>query len=264
MNSARSTHFRPLQWLFVLLLVAGCAGRSTPPSIPTLETPEAFTESGTIAAPNRWWTAFGDTQLNQQVDRALTDNYSLNAAVFQVRAARALTRREASDFWPDIDGILGISTTGGPGENFQTYEVGLAGSYQVDLWGEIESRVDAQRYRAAATCWDYHAIALALSAEITSTWFALIEAHAEAELLEEQIKTNRTGLTLQEQRFGLGLIRSADVLRQRQLLESTLEQKVINAASIEVLEHQLAALLGEMPQGASYDPGTEFLSLIHI
>jgi len=261
MHSARSAHFRLLQWLLVLLLIAGCAGRSTPPSIPTLETPQAFTESGQITAPNRWWTAFGVAQLDQQVDRALTDNYTLTAAGFQVRAARALTRREASDFWPDIDGILGISTTGGPGENFQTYEVGLNGNYQVDLWGEIESRVDAQRYRAAATCWDYHAVALALSAEITSTWFALIEANAEAELLEEQIETNRTGLKLQEQRFGLGLIRSADVLRQRQLLESTLEQTAINATSIEVLEHQLATLLGEMPQGASYQTGTTFPEL---
>lgn len=260
MRSAFPSRFRHFQWLAVLLLVTGCADRSVR-SIPTIETAPAFTQSGDLAAPNRWWTAFGDDKLNQYVSEALTDNYSLAAAAYRVRSARAVTRNEASDFWPDIDGTVGLSTRGGPGDNFETYELGLSGNYQVDLWGEIQSRVDAQRYRAIASCFDYHAIGLALSAEITSTWFSLIEAHAQADLVKEQIEANRTGLTLQEQRFGLGLIGSADVFRQRQLLESTLEQQAINESEIAVLEHQLATLLGEMPQGASYQPGTTFPEL---
>ncbi len=114
-----------------------------------------------------------------------------------------------------------------------------------------------ERFRAEATCFDYQAFALTLSAEIARNWFSLIEANAQVELLDEQIKINRRGLEIQESRFGLGLIRSADVLRQRQLLESTLEQAVVAKARIEVLEHQLAVLLGEMPQIASFETGSE-------
>ena len=243
-------------WLVFLLLFVGCADRNVRGTLPTLQPSPDFTENGTSTAPNRWWRAFDDPQLEFHVNHGLRNNYSLRAASQQVQAARAVTRREASDFWPDIDGILGISTNGGPGENSETYSLGLTGTYQVDLWGEIESRVAAERLRANATGHDYHAAALALSAEITSVWFSLIEANAQAELLVEQIKTNRTGLKLQEQRFGLGFVRSADVLRQRQLLESTLEQAVVIESQINLLEHQLAVLLGEMPQLASYDPGT--------
>ncbi len=93
---------------------------------------------------------------------------------------------------------------------------------------------------------------MTLSAEVARTWFALIESHAQLALLDEQIETNQTGLSLQESRFGLGQVRSADVLRQRQLVESTLEQAVVVKARIEVLEHQLAVLLGQPPQEASY------------
>ena len=88
-----------------------------------------------------------------------------------------------------------------------------------------------------------------------------MEAHAQVELRDEQLKTNRTGLEIQESRFGLGLIRSADVLRQRQLLESTLEQSVVSEARIEVMEHQLAILLGNMPQTVSYETGAELPEL---
>jgi len=245
----------------LLVLIGGCADSNVRSPLPKLESPPDFAETGTEIAPNRWWTSFGDSNLDLQVENGLRSNYSIQAAAYRVRSARAVARREASDFWPDIDGILGLGTRMGPGENVPNYNFGLDANWQIDLWGEIESRVEAQRLRANATCWDYHAGALAISGEITSVWFALIEAHAQAELLVIQIKTNRTGLELQEKRFGLGFVRSADVLRQRQLLESTLEQAVVVESQINVLEHRFAVLLGQMPQSASYEPGTTFPEL---
>ncbi len=261
MSLARTICFRILP-LLVLLMVSGCAERNLHRApLPPIESAQGFSETGIASAPNRWWTTFGDPSLDFHVDNGLCNNYSIQAAAQRVRAARAVTRREASDFWPDVDGILGVGFNGGPNENSESYNLGLDTNWQVDLWGEIESRVEAQRLRANATCWDYHAAALGLSGEITSVWFSLIEANAQAELLKEQIETNRTGLQLQEERFGLGFVRSADVLRQRQLLESTLEQSVVIESEINVLEHQLAVLLGEMPQRASYAPGISFPEL---
>ena len=254
--------FRATQWLLLLLLVfAGCAhrGDSTPSQLTGPFPP--FSESGDTESPDCWWTAFKSPRLDDQINNALENNFTLAAALQRVYAARALTRREASDLWPDLDGIADIGSLFGPGEDRTIYTFGVDVAYQVDLWGEIESRVDAERFRADATCADYHAIALTLSAEIARTWFSLIEARAQTELLEEQIQSNRTGLELQESRFGLGLIRSADVLRQRQLLESTLEQAVIAESRIEILEHQLAELLGEMPQTATYETGSELPEL---
>ncbi len=238
----------------LLLALGGCAGREVAGPFPTQSAPP-FSEAGEMAMPSRWWASFDQPALNQQINRALEDNFTLAAAQQRLRAARALTRREASDLWPDVNGIADIGSVFGEGEDRTTFVWGVDSAYQVDLWGQIESRVEAERLRASATREDYHALALTLSAEIARTWFSLIEAHAQVDLLEEQIDTNETGLAVQEARFGLGLIRSADVLRQRQLLESTLEQEAVVKSRIEVLEHQLAVLQGQMPQRASYSPG---------
>ncbi|QDS94001.1 Toluene efflux pump outer membrane protein TtgI precursor [Roseimaritima multifibrata] len=238
----------------LLLAGSGCANRESVGTLQT-QTPPDFSASGQVAAPNRWWTAWGDPKLDYQVNQALNGNFVLAAAVQRLRAARALTRREASDLWPDLDGVVDMDSTYGPGASAGVTAWGFDTSYQVDLWGEIASRVDAERLRTAATNAEYHAIALTLSAEISRTWFAMIESHAQLRLLDEQIQTNETGLALQESRFGLGMIRSADVLRQRQLVESTLEQKVVVQAQTELLEHQLAVLLGQMPQTAQFRPG---------
>ena len=210
---------------------------------------------------NRWWTAFGDRALDSRAEEALGGNFTLAAAMQRLRAARAIKRREASDLFPDVNGVVEIGSTFGPGPNRTSFGWGLDAAYQVDLWGQIYSRVEAERLRADATQADYHAVALTLAAEVARTWFSLIEAHAQLELLAKQVATNRTSSKALELRFGLGFVRSADVLRQRQLVAATLEQEVIVQAQIEVLEHQLAVLLGQFPQTASFAPGTELPDL---
>ena len=239
----------------VLLLLGGCAGRESTGTFQAEPLP-SFSPSGQVMMPPRWWLAFDDPGLDRYMNRAFDGNFTLAAALQRLGAARALARREASDLFPDVDGVADIASLFGPGDDRTVFTWGLDASYQVDLWGQIGSRVEAERLRAEATHADYHAIALTLSAEIARTWFSLIEARAQAELLDEQTETNRFGLKLIELRYSLtGLIRSPDVLRQRQLVESTLEQEVIVDARIEVLEHQLAVLVGQMPQDASYDTG---------
>lgn len=220
-----------------------------------------FSASGQVVMPDRWWMEFNDPDLNYHVERALGTNFTLATSLQRLRAARALARREASDLFPDIDGIIDGNSTFGPGPDRGRTTWGLDASYQVDLWGEIQSRAEAERLRADATHADYHAVALSLAAEIARTWYSLIEAHAQHELIGQQIETNRKGLKGQELRFGIGLRRSPDVLRQQQLVESTLEQAVVARARIEVLEHQLALLLGELPQSASYSPRVQLPDL---
>jgi len=238
----------------LLLVVPGCVNRDGVGNFRTQD-PDPFSPGGDFQPPDRWWLEFNEPRLNARVNEALSGSFTLAAARQRLAAARAIARREASDFFPDVNGIADATTLFGPGETEKTSLLGLDAAYQVDVWGEIEARVDAQRLRAAATREDYHALALTLSAEIARTWFSLIEANAQASLVQEQIDTNKMGLAAQEARFGRGFVRAADVLRQRQLVESTLEQAVVAKSRIEVLEHQMAVLLGDLPQSARYFPG---------
>lgn len=263
MNGLKSFARDRFRILLALMQVVwgGCIHRETNAPYPT-QPPPPFSDSGETFTPDRWWTEFGSGELDAQVEQALGGSFVLAAALQRLRAARAVARREASDLWPDVDGIAasdGIFRSGAPDSS--SYLLGLDAAWQVDLWGQIESRVDAQRLRAAATQVDYHAIALTLSAEVAGTWFSMIEARAQLELLDEQLETNVTGLELQEARFGLGQVRSGDVLRQRQLVEATREQIVVVKSRIAVLEHLMAVLQGRPPQAAEYTTGAELPAL---
>ncbi len=267
-RASRSSKIRQfgvrLKWLLlssILLALVGCASKGPQPSFSASSLP-ALSESGQAIAPDRWWTSFEDSGLDREVNRALGENFDLAAALQRLRAAQAFTRLEASALFPQLDGFLGNQNRFGPRLRESRINFGLEAAYQVDLWGKIRSRVDAERLRAEATRADYHAVALTLSAEIARTWFALIEAYAQLELLDEQVETNLEGLKAVELRYAeIGEGGGPNVFRQRQLVQSTLEQIIVVKADVEVLEHRLAVLTGQPPQTATYSTGSVFPQL---
>jgi len=151
---------------------------------------------------------------------------------------------------PALDLELGGTERDGSDTDRQgEVSLGVEASYEIDLWGRIRSAIEAERLEAAATAEDYQAAAVTLSAATARAVYQLPEASFQLELLTSQLKTNRDVLLVIEGRFSIGQSGSADVLRQRQLVEATAEQQIITRASIELLEHQILVLIGLPPQG---------------
>lgn len=208
-----------------------------------------FRMSGTEAIGEFWWTAFGDTSLDQQVREALEGSLTLTAAWERVRAANALARRESSAFYPVLGGMADVSYSETDStEGVEDYELGLEVGYEVDLWGRIDSLVEAEQLRGRAEEEAYHAAALSVSAQVTIAWLKFVEALRQKDLLTQQIETNQKILKILEARFSSGQIGSADVLRQRQLIESTREQLYAVESTIGLQWHQLQLLKGRAPQ----------------
>lgn len=234
---------------FGMFYLAGCASQSKTVSLP-LDSPDTFSDPGTLKVPEQWWTSFEDEKLNTTVDSALVSNYDLKTVWQQLRASLAVVDRESSALFPDLEGsgrgeLTRMINESGESNDLQ---LGLSSSYEIDLWGRVRSAVEAEEFRAEATYNDYQAAALSLSAEIVSVWYRMAEARSQLRLIEEQIETNKKMLDLLENRLGTGTIQGVDIIRQRQLVESTIEQRTYAESDIQVLEHQLTILLGRAPQ----------------
>ncbi len=251
-NARTNTYL--LCFLLAGFLTGGCVHTDPNPDSPLEETPDSFSRTGSDTSPDRWWRSFGDTHLNQHVERALDRNFDLKTAWSRLRESRAVLERASADLYPELTGSVGgdISRTDSS-QSFtsedEEIDIGLSAEYEVDLWGRINSQVEAEEYRTRATRADYRAAGISLTAEVTRTWYQLVEQHRQRALLEQQIETNRQILKLIRSQFGTGQIGQADLLRQKQLLESTREKLITVESSIEILEHQLATLMGESPQG---------------
>ena len=240
--------------LFLITCFTGFWIWSCSPKTPQVSLPvdslQNFSRSGIDSMTSDWWTSFNDPQLNTIIDSALQNNFNLVSAWYQLKAAEAVLDRESSFLLPDLEAAIS-SAFNRPQPDFvggENIQLGLRARYEVDLWGRIRAQIKAEEFRKEATFADYKAAAISLSAEITRTWYQLIAARNQLELIQKQVQTNENIVKLIKARFGGGQTRGVDILRQMQLLESTREQLIMAETTVEMLEHQLAVLLGSQPQ----------------
>mgnify|MGYP001420667211 CR=1 FL=1 len=252
-------HFGPkamLIRLFSMLLVAAtavsCAGtRRAVPAAPGL--PAIFSATGTATAPEAWWTALNDPDLDALVQHGLTNNFSLRAAWDRLMQAEAVAARQGAALVPSVNAEASAGRTrretGSPSSTTYENEYGaaLVASYELDVWGRVRALRDAAAIEAAATEFEVRTAAVSLSAEIALTWYSLVEQRAQAAVLRDQIATSEKGLDVLRSRFRSGRGGAVDVLQQEQLVETRRGDAETVAARIRVLENRLAVLIGEVP-----------------
>lgn len=249
-KSSPGPSFRPVTALFFLFLtlLSGCtpvAERSLAP----IDLPANFSMQGKVPFPASWWLDFQDDGLTLLIASALTDNFSLRLARERIEEARAIARQAGASLLPTVDGQGTISSLRNYSDNTssENFLLGLAASYEVDLWGRLRSQRDAAVLDAQATEADYHTAAISLAAEVAIIWYQLVESDLQLELLTQQKDTNTKVLELISVQFRAGQAGIADVLQQRQLVESNIGALAGLRADIQVLKHQLAILTGAPP-----------------
>jgi len=234
-----------------VLAIAGCT-RGLVEVAPPVTMASAFSASGSAVLPDRWWEAFGDAALDAVMADALAGNLTLQGAWDRLDAAQAVAARSGAALWPEAGGDAGTGRSAAKSAGLdRTYAsqvgVGLSASYELDLWGRVRATRDAAILDAQATDEDLRAAAITVTAEVAGTWYRLVERHGQLAILDDQIETNEKYLQVVQSRFRAGQTAAADVLQQKELVESVRGERVLVESAIEVLANQLAVLLGRMP-----------------
>ena len=234
--------------LYTLLLILGCVSLPKRSVAPT-QIPDSFSTSGQVPAEIKWWHTFNDQQLNEFIDTALTNNFSLLATRERIVQAQALAKQAGASQIPSLDGEGSTSTT----QNYQTkqnaeaFSLGLAASYEVDLWGRLKNKKVAALFELEATRANYQTAQISLSAEVALVWFKITEAQQQLELLRQQRETNEKVLKVITAQFRSGKTDISDVLQQRQLVENNTGSLAALRSDKRVLEHQFSILIGQAP-----------------
>jgi NodT family efflux transporter outer membrane factor (OMF) lipoprotein len=258
-----------------LSLLWGCHFRPPKAKVP-IAVPKKFSRSGQKRLPAQWWKAFRDPQLNRLVEMALAGNMDLRAVWDRLDQARAQAKKEGGGFYPTVEGQVqtGVSfskktTTTNPatGTSISTggvtpnYLIGVAASYEIDLWGRVRASRKAARRDVRAGRETLRAAAISLSAEVAVAYFMLIEVYGRIRLLQTQTDANAKLLELVALRMGFGQTGAVDLLQQKQLLESIRGEVVQAQAEARILEQRLALLCGRPPQSQILDRAVKIRTL---
>ena len=245
------------RFLLGIVLLAGCA--SIDVQRPAVELPAAWKEAAPrYAADGRWWTVFGDAQLDRLVDEALAGNADLTRAVARVDEARALQGEANSFFFPRLDAqfvnsrqqnsVRTATAVAGMPREYGNHRAGLGLSYEVDLFGRLRASAAAAGAELQASEAARDGVRLAVAAQVAKSYFSLRSLDEQVELTRRTVNLREEALALQRRRHAGGVISEFDL---RQLEAETAAVRALLPPLERDLEREeaaLAVLLGRTPR----------------
>jgi outer membrane protein, multidrug efflux system len=249
---------RALALALAVAAVTLAACSSTPTAPPALDLPAG--NAALDPAPlERWWTAFGDPQLDAYVDAALTHNLDLAAAMARIETARAQVTLAQADLYPSANIGVGAARSRvtersanplppGYGATTSDFSVSLDAAWEVDLWGKYRTATQAAREDLLATRYAREAVRSMVVADVARTWFQLLAVDAELAILEDTTRSREQTVGLQQQRQAAGVTGEYD-LAQAQAELAAVQADIAGAQRAQAsLRTALAVLTGASPR----------------
>ncbi|MDE2160526.1 MAG: efflux transporter outer membrane subunit [Burkholderiales bacterium] len=243
--------------VFAFAILAGCsAGPAYRRPQPPL--PAAYKEDGIwrVAQPQRidadhpWWTLYADPALDALMARLDAANNSIAVAAAQYRQARAVAAAANAAWFPSVGVNAGYSRglgNGGAMRAGDAASIGLAASWEPDLWGSVERAVEAGRAGAAASADNLAAARLSTQALLAQDYFQLRAQDRQIALYERSIRAYRKALEMAQHQYAAGVALRSDVANAQAQLEGADAQRIDLVLQRAQLEHAIAILVGRAP-----------------
>ena len=240
--------------LFPLLLAAltACAVPASH-EVPLVSIPDSWRDAPASTAATdvdfyTWWKALGDDSLNRLVERALSDNMTLEIAQHRLNQARALTNLASNKFLPTLS--FGVETAKDASARNSYLQVGFSTAWALAWPVERVGVAQQAMGEAEAAAAQWQATRVALVSEVARTYGQLRHLQQERALTQRALEIEKTRQRLLNARHALGLETSQHVTQnqaraaQQQSRLSDLDYAVLDT------EQALATLVGQ----ATIDP----------
>jgi len=219
--------------------------------------------NGTVAAKppwasDTWWRAFNSADLNQLIERALTEQPSLRVAQARLASAAALVARGESVLMPTVQGsatatrerftATGVFPPPLGGATFTPADAQLTASWEFDWFGKHRAALDAALGAQAAARADLQAARVLLASNIAQAYVQLARLQSLHGLANQALALRKTMLGLVRQRVQAGLDSGIEL----RLSEGSLPELSLQIAQVDeeiaLVRHQLAELTAQPPQ----------------
>jgi NodT family efflux transporter outer membrane factor (OMF) lipoprotein len=256
-----------LRWLGAAALLSSFAAFAVGPKYkkPDVVTPENWQTPAPWheASPldklpkGKWWTIFGDAELNGYENAALQNNQSLKAALARLSEARASARTSASGLYPELDlapsalreRLSGNRPLSGSPVPFtpvtqNAFTIPFNLNYELDLFGRVRKGLESSNALLQGSAADLENLRLMITSDLAADYFQLRELDLEIGVVEKSIKFEKDGLDLVEKRHNGGAVSGLDVAQQQTVLDSAVTQLYLLQQQRAQNEHAIALLQG--------------------
>jgi NodT family efflux transporter outer membrane factor (OMF) lipoprotein len=204
-----------------------------------------------------WWTGLGAPELNETVEAALANNFTLAAARANLAKAQQIVKAARGGLYPQVDGAGGIERRAygayflGPQAfsfpTFSAYTGGVSVSYDPDVFGGTHRRIELAAADAQVSGEALNASKLAVSGAVVTIAVEIADARAQIAAVQDIIASDEKTLDLVHAARRTGVASEMDVTTAQsqfdrdQALAPPLHQR------LQAAQDALAVLVGRSP-----------------
>ncbi|HTC44166.1 MAG TPA: efflux transporter outer membrane subunit, partial [Steroidobacteraceae bacterium] len=216
--------------------------------------------------PDKWWTLFNDSVLNDLEAQVVVNNQNIAEASAAYMQARAVVRQDRSNLLPSF-GLTGGATrtasgagsfgaslpTTVPYSNTTTtttsYQLQASTDWQLDVWGKLRRTLENARDSAQASAADLANAELSNQSQLATAYLQLRGADWQRKLLSDTEKAYERTLSITQNKYKAGVSARTDVLQAQSQLFSAQDQEQAELLQRDQLENSIAALIGKPASG---------------
>ncbi|MBN8443689.1 MAG: efflux transporter outer membrane subunit [Thauera sp.] len=250
--------------LAVVLGLAGCAQLPSLSGASRLKPAGEYQTATAFAAPSgawpveRWWSSYGDAQLDALVDEALRDSPDMQAAVARVRRAEAFGQVAGAALLPRVDANAAASEQklsynhltprAMTPQGWNDYgRLSLDLNWELDFWGRNRAALAAATSQIEASRAEQAQVRLNLAAAVAANYAELAQLHAVRDTVARSVQIRGKTAELFNERFHNGLETRGGVNDARARLAAAEGELLAMDEQIGLQRNRLAALLGAGP-----------------
>jgi len=246
--------------LCAALALAGCVSSAgIAPEAKALDAARVGVDANAPAAAvtDRWWQAFGQSDLDTLVETALAANPNLALARSRIERATAATDAAHANAAPRVDGRLdlqrqrysenGLVPPPIAGSIGNTGLLQLTGSWEIDFFGKNAAALGAALGTQRAAEADAQAARVLLAANVARAYFQLARLFEQRAVAERALAQREEILALIRQRVEAGLDTNVELRQGEAAVPETARQIEVIDEQIALVRHALAALTAQPP-----------------
>jgi NodT family efflux transporter outer membrane factor (OMF) lipoprotein len=217
----------------------------------------------------QWWRTLHDRELNGLIELAIANNLDLKIALDRLQQARlqlvVIGAQEVPQVNGGVGGGVGTGTDETKGRVAQALRDGdnntglkkisgvggLDAEWEIDFFGKIAQRIEAQVYTAEALKEARDWVYVVIAADVTRLYFDLRARQDRLQILYRNIEASRKVQDLAQTRLDRGLTNELDVLLAKRQVETLQADVEPLKAQIAASAYAIAVLVGDYPENIS-------------
>lgn len=225
----------------------------------------------------QWWQKFQDSRLEELVDQALTYNKELKIAIWRVAEFYARLGVISSEMYPQVFALASASkqerslaSLVGPAALAEPmpltptikritdlFSVSLNLTFELDLWGRIQSATDAAFADLLAEVQVRKGVVLMVVSAVSIAYFQLRGSERALAMSRDTLKSYIESYKIAKLRFDEGLTAELEVKQAESLIP--IAESLVIEQEIAIAESQnlISVLVGRFPTDIVYNERTE-------